>query len=152
MMNTISSFVNKSVLSQFFKLERFSGNSFKVFTHQGQYVQINLETIQGRLDCFSALEVLGFGKETQQLIYDNAFLETYPNYVEEIIPATIPPECVDSMNRVRLGYTRKYIRDNGGLDSNFHLLPEIYKAWVDRDERKGQKPSDHAPVLATFEI
>ena len=24
-------------------------------------------------------------------------------------------------------------------------------AWVDRDERKGKKPSDHAPVLAEFE-
>lgn len=24
-------------------------------------------------------------------------------------------------------------------------------AWVDRDERKGQKPSDHAPVLTEFE-
>lgn len=24
-------------------------------------------------------------------------------------------------------------------------------AWVDRDERKGKKPSDHAPVLATFD-
>jgi exodeoxyribonuclease-3 len=26
------------------------------------------------------------------------------------------------------------------------------EAWVDRDERKGSKPSDHAPVLATFEL
>ena len=25
------------------------------------------------------------------------------------------------------------------------------RAWVDRDERKGTKPSDHAPVLATFD-
>ena len=22
--------------------------------------------------------------------------------------------------------------------------------WIDRDARKGQKPSDHAPVVATF--
>ncbi|MBN1908604.1 MAG: exodeoxyribonuclease III [Pirellulales bacterium] len=26
------------------------------------------------------------------------------------------------------------------------------EAWVDRDERKGAKPSDHAPVLARFEL
>ncbi len=25
-------------------------------------------------------------------------------------------------------------------------------AWVDRDERKGKQPSDHAPVLATFNV
>ena len=25
-------------------------------------------------------------------------------------------------------------------------------AEIDRDERKGQKPSDHAPVVATFEV
>lgn len=26
------------------------------------------------------------------------------------------------------------------------------EAWVDRDERKGKKPSDHAPVLAVFDV
>jgi exodeoxyribonuclease-3 len=31
------------------------------------------------------------------------------------------------------------------------LADRCTNAWVDRDERKGQKPSDHAPVLAMFD-
>lgn len=31
------------------------------------------------------------------------------------------------------------------------LADRCTDAWVDRDERKGSKPSDHAPVLARFE-
>jgi exodeoxyribonuclease-3 len=30
------------------------------------------------------------------------------------------------------------------------LARRFVRAWVDRDERKGEKPSDHAPVLAEF--
>jgi exodeoxyribonuclease-3 len=30
------------------------------------------------------------------------------------------------------------------------LADRCVQAWVDRDERKGEKPSDHAPVLARF--
>ena len=30
------------------------------------------------------------------------------------------------------------------------LASRCEEAWVDRDERKGSKPSDHAPVLASF--
>lgn len=31
------------------------------------------------------------------------------------------------------------------------LAGKCTNAFVDRDERKGQKPSDHAPVIAEFE-
>lgn len=30
------------------------------------------------------------------------------------------------------------------------LVPRIAEAWVDRDERKGKQPSDHAPVITVF--
>lgn len=30
------------------------------------------------------------------------------------------------------------------------LLSGLKRSWVERDERKGEKPSDHAPVLAEF--
>ncbi len=32
------------------------------------------------------------------------------------------------------------------------LAGRCVRAWVDRDERKGSKPSDHAPVLAEFDL
>ena len=32
------------------------------------------------------------------------------------------------------------------------LVPRVREVVVDRDERKGQKPSDHAPVVATLEL
>jgi len=31
------------------------------------------------------------------------------------------------------------------------MRDKCIEAWVDRDERKGAKPSDHAPVMARFE-
>jgi len=31
------------------------------------------------------------------------------------------------------------------------LLERCTEAFIDRDERKGKKPSDHAPVLAVFD-
>lgn len=30
------------------------------------------------------------------------------------------------------------------------LLAEVKRTWMDRDERKGEKPSDHVPVIAEF--
>ena len=32
------------------------------------------------------------------------------------------------------------------------LLGRCSKAWIDREERKGKKPSDHAPVVADFDM
>jgi exodeoxyribonuclease-3 len=31
------------------------------------------------------------------------------------------------------------------------MADRCVKAFIDRDERKGKKPSDHAPVIAVFE-
>ena len=52
----------------------------------------------------------------------------------------------------RLGFQR-----NDGLRIDFilatqPLVKKLEKAWIDRDERKGDKPSDHVPVLAEFDI
>lgn len=32
------------------------------------------------------------------------------------------------------------------------LMAGLKRAWVEREERKGEKPSDHAPVLAEFDL
>lgn len=32
------------------------------------------------------------------------------------------------------------------------LAPKFTRTWIDRDERKGSKPSDHAPVVAEVEL
>ena len=30
------------------------------------------------------------------------------------------------------------------------MIERLEKIYVDRDERKGEKPSDHAPIIAEF--
>jgi exodeoxyribonuclease-3 len=30
------------------------------------------------------------------------------------------------------------------------LKKRLQEVWIDRDERKGKRPSDHVPVVATF--
>ena len=52
----------------------------------------------------------------------------------------------------RLGFQR-----NDGLRIDFvlatqPLVKKLQKAWIDRDERKGDKPSDHVPVVAEFDF
>jgi len=52
----------------------------------------------------------------------------------------------------RLGFQR-----NDGLRIDFVLATKplaktLKKAWIERDERKGEKPSDHVPVLADFDL
>lgn len=49
-----------------------------------------------------------------------------------------------------LGFQRG---DGLRIDHIFATKPMVErceKVWIDRDERKGQKPSDHAPVIAEF--
>jgi len=46
---------------------------------------------------------------------------------------------------------------NQGLRIDFilasdNLVPKCTNALIDRDERKGEKPSDHAPVVADFDL
>ena len=52
----------------------------------------------------------------------------------------------------RLGFQR-----NDGLRIDFVLATKplakvLQKAWIERDERKGEKPSDHVPVMAEFDL
>lgn len=52
-------------------------------------------------------------------------------------------------------YRNQALENNLGVRIDFILatdpmLARLERAWTDRDERAGQKPSDHAPVLAEF--
>ena len=54
-------------------------------------------------------------------------------------------------------YRRLAFPKNNGLRIDYHLAtPPLATlctdAQVDREERKGEKPSDHAPVIATFDL